>query len=154
MKLDVKTLTVIGSIITALGTATAGIVQATKNKDNNEALFRSYRVELVIIGAKLDVLMKKTGVTLDVDMDEIKKALTTSEPSWSLFPEALAQELPVQAPASTGVSIMIDGCQCICPDLREPVAAPAPPAPSTDQELFRKAIRERVRVAPKSIEAL
>lgn len=155
MRFDAKTLTVIGSIITALGTASAGVIQAAKSNANNDALFRNYRVEQVILNAKLDVLMNKTGVKLDVDVDAIRKSLTDPvKTSWQLIPSAYAQEpAPPVVPVPV-ISVMIDGCNCVCPEPPVQVTTSLPPPAPTDQEVFKKAVRARLEKAPRSIEDL
>lgn len=152
MKLDAKTLAVVGSIITALGGAAAGVIQATKNSDNNEALFRTYRVEVAVLKAKVAVLMKKTNVVLDVDLDEIMRSVEgpQADAGWSPFPLALAQEMPPQVIPMT--SVMIGPCRCECPVVEEAQAPEA--APPSDQEMFQKELHRHLKQSPRSVEEL
>jgi len=158
MKMDAKTLAVVGSLITALGGATTAVIQAVRSNDNNEALFRSYRIEIAVLKAKVGVLMKRSNVVLDVDLEEIIRSVDgpgTKSGTWSPFPSAMAQSLPDQVLPM--VSRRIGDCDCVCPD--EVMAAEAPPLPvpddqQADQELFRRTLRDQLRRSPKSLDEL
>lgn len=161
--MDAKTVVAVGTLVTALGGSATAIVKAVNNTSNTDALFRSYRVEIALLNAKMGVVMQKTGVVLDIDVDELKKALKDPETSWSPISSAYAQAVPVTPviPAP-GVSTVIHGCNCVCPVLVSeppaPAIVPATPAPAQtpaqDQELFRKILKDQVRKAPKSLDQL
>jgi hypothetical protein len=155
MTINAKTIAAVGVLVTALGGSTTALVTALKSGDDTEAVFRDYRVEIAILNAKVGVLMAKTGVTLDVDVEALKKAMLGQINTWSLFPTAYAQEVP--APLVKETSVMIDGCKCVCP-----VETPVVPAPVVqvqvqkvpDQVLFKKLLDDQVKKAPRNIKAL
>lgn len=162
MTWDAKTIAAAAALVTALGGSAVGVIKSFESKDDTEALFRHDRLEIAILNAKVGVLMAKTGVTLDVDIDELKKQLALSsavDPTrWSLFPEAYAQKLP-NPPVP-------DGFQCECsvsvPVIELPPAAVPNPiqtpvpiqTPAQDQALFQKLLQDQVRKAPRSMDAL
>ena len=167
--MDGKTIAALVALATALGGSATAVIKAVNNNSNTEVLFKNYRVDIALLNAKVGVLMQKTGVVLDIDINELKKALMDPDPgttSWSPVSAAYAQAVPVPGPVA-GISTVIDGCNCICPVIIQnplpPVtvtptatSAPAPTTttPAQDQELFKKILKDQVKKAPKSIDQL
>ncbi len=155
--MEAKTIVAIGALLTALGGSLAGVIQAVKAGNNTEALFRHDRVEIAVLNAKVGLLMSKAGVTLDIDVEELKKALADREDTgsrWSPFPSAYAQNLP---DTSAGFPVVINGCNCVCPanPVVEPPDTPTVKKPiQTDQQLFEKLLKDQVKQAPKSLQQL